>query len=322
MKDRPLDKHVRCMMIKIAVPNKAFSANHKLVTELKDIFPDVLINTENRRFNGQDLIDFIGDAEAVIIGLEDFNKSVIDGCPKVKIVAKYGVGLDNVDVQYCIQKGIQIGWEGGVNRLSVAEMTLGYMLMLIRNIYITSNQLKSGFWNKNGGANLSGKVIGIIGVGYTGKELIRLLKPFSCRILVNDIIDQREFYESAGLECVDKETIFRKSDIVSLHTPATSLTRKMVNKDMIDLMKPSGIILNTARGELIDLNALKIALMDQKISGAAVDVYHEEPPKDPELLAIDNLITTPHIGGNSIESVMAMGRSAIRSLVEYREGVL
>ena len=194
--------------------------------------------------------------------------------------------------------------------------------MLIRNLYITSNQLKSGVWNKNGGANLSGKVIGIIGVGFIGKELIRLLKPFSCRILVNDIIDQREYYESVDVEFVDKETIFRESDIVSLHTPATSLTHKLVNKDSIDLMKSSGLILNTARGELVDLDALKIALKDKKIGGAAVDVYYQEPPEDPELLEIENLITTPHIGGNSNESVIAMGQSAIRSLIEYKESII
>lgn len=322
VKEWKLDIYCRGLMMKIAVPNKAFSASQELVTELRDKFSSVVINTENRRFNGQDLIDFIGDAEAVIIGLEDFNKTVIDACPQLKVVAKYGVGLDNVDVKYCIKKGIHIGWKGGVNRLSVAEMTLGYMLMLIRNLYITSNQLKSGVWNKNGGANLSGKVIGIIGVGYIGKELIRLLKPFSCRILVNDIIDQREYYESVDVECVDKETIFRESDIISLHTPATSLTNKLVNKDSIDLMKPSGLILNTARGELVDLDALKIALKDQKIGGAAVDVYYQEPPEDPELLEIENLINTPHIGGNSIESVIAMGQSAIRSLIEYRESVI
>ena len=127
---------------------------------------------------------------------------------------------------------------------------------------------------------------------------------------------------SAGVECVDKETIFRESDIVSLHTPATILTRNMVNRDTINLMKPSGLILNTARGELVDQDALKIALKDQKISGAAIDVYYQEPPMDLELLALENLVTTPHIGGNSMESVLSMGRSCIRSLINYRAGIL
>ena len=308
--------------IKVAVPNKALSNNITLIEELKEKFSSVTINTEGKRYDGRDLIDFIGDAEAVIVGLEDYNKYIIDSCPRVKFVAKYGVGLDNVDIDYCREKGIKIGWTAGVNKLSVAEMAIGYMLMLSRNLYVTSNQLKREIWNKSGGANLSGKTVGIIGAGHIGKELIRLLRPFGCRILVNDIIDQEEYYASVGVESVEKDQLFRESDVITLHTPHTLETHNMVDAEALAMMKSSAIVLNTARGELIDLDALKNALKSKLIAGAAIDVYYQEPPEDPELIEIENLINTPHIGGNSIESILAMGRSAIKSLVEYKERVL
>jgi phosphoglycerate dehydrogenase-like enzyme len=304
--------------MKIAVPNNAFSSNETLVAELREEFTEVIINTEGKRLGGDELIDFIGGADAVIVGLEDYNRDVIDACPSVKVVAKYGVGLDNVDIAYCREKGVEIGWQAGVNKLSVAEMAIGYMLMLSRNLYLTSNQLKRNVWNKIGGSNLSGKTIGIIGVGHIGKELIRLLQPFKCRILVNDVIDQTDYYASVGVEKAEKEKIYREADVITLHTPLTSETRNLIDEDALALMKSQAIVLNTARGELVDLNALKIALKSKKIAGAAIDVYHQEPPDDSALIEIENLINTPHIGGNSIESVLAMGRSAINSLVAHK----
>ncbi len=305
--------------MKIAIPNKAFSFNETLVAELKEKYPDVKINTTGIRYNGQELIDFIGDAEAVIVGLEDFNKHIIDSCPSVKALAKYGVGLNNVDLDYCKEKGIYIGWKAGVNRLSVAEMAMGFMLMLIRNLYVTSNQLKNGIWNKDGGMDLSKRTIGIIGVGHIGKELIRLLQPFQCRILVNDIIEQDDYYASVGVEAVSKEELFQQADIITLHTPLTAKTEKLINEEALTSMKNSALVINTARGEIVDLPALKVALKSGQIAGAGLDVYYEEPPEDTELLAIENLINTPHIGGNSIESVLAMGRSAIDELIQYQE---
>jgi phosphoglycerate dehydrogenase-like enzyme len=305
--------------MKIAVPNNAFSKNSTLISELRSKFSEVIINEEGKRLAGNKLISFIDGADGVIIGLEDFNSKIIDACPSIKIVAKYGVGLNNIDIEHCKKRGVKIGWEAGVNKLSVAEMSIGFMLMLSRNLYITSNHLKHHVWNKSGGSNLSGKTIGVIGVGHIGKELIRLLEPFSCRILVNDIVDQSSYYSSVGAQSVSKDQIYRESDIVTLHTPLTNKTLQMVDNSALALMKPSSILLNTARGELVDLDALKAALLSKSIGGAAIDVYYQEPPEDTALLEIENLINTPHIGGNSIESVLAMGRSAINSLLEYQK---
>lgn len=299
----------------IAVTSPSFSSNKTLQQEIYKYFPKAKLNLDGKRFNKKDLIEYIKDADAIIVGLEPIDKEVLEQCPNLKIVSKYGVGLNNIDLEACKKRDITIGWTGGVNKLSVAEMTLGYMLMLCRNLFITSNELKNGIWNKSGGFQLSEKRIGIIGVGYIGKELIRLLKPFNCEILVNDIINQEQYYKENNLKEVSKEEIFKTCDIVTIHTPFDTTTHNMVNLEVLKIMKESAFIINSARGGIINEDDLKYALQNGLIAGAAIDAYVEEPPTDKELLHLPNLICTPHIGGNAQEAVEAMGMSAIKHLV-------
>lgn len=308
--------------MKIVATSPSFSNNIILQNEISKYFPNAKINLEGKRFNQNELIDYIKDAEGIIVGLEPINKDVLEKCPNLKIVSKYGVGLNNIDLDECEKRGIKIGWTGGVNRLSVAEMTLGYMLMLCRNLFITSNKLKKGIWNKSGGFQLSEKTIGIIGVGYIGKELIRLLKPFNCKILVNDIIEQKEYYKFNNLIEVSKEEIFRNADIVTLHTPYDKNTKNLIDINTFDIMKEEAFLINSARGGIVNEEDLKKALQSNKIAGAAIDAYVVEPPKDKDLLSLENLICTPHIGGNSEEAVKAMGMSAIFHLREYSKNEL
>lgn len=300
--------------MRVAVTSKSFSKNEILIEEFKKSFDEIKLNHSSKKLTDEELIDFLKDCDGAIIALEDFNKHVIDNLPNIKAISKFGVGVNNIDIEYAKIKSIKIGWEKGVNKQSVAEMTLGFMLMLIRNLYTTSNLLSTGIWNKNGGYSLYNKTIGIIGVGNIAKELINLLKAFNCTILVNDVINQDEYYEKHNLKEVSKEQIFKHSDIITIHTPLNEQTINLVNINTLQLMKESAFLINTARGEIVNLNDLKFALTTNLIAGAAIDVYHEEPPSDLELLKLPNLICTPHIGGNSEESVLAMGRSAIKQL--------
>lgn len=300
----------------IAVVSRTFSSNPVLVDELRKHFNDVRINLD-QKLTGAALADFIGDAKGAIIALESIDDHVLQKCPNLRIIAKYGVGLDNIDMEACKRRNISVGWTGGTNRLAVAEMTVCFMLALSRNIFKTSLELKRGIWDKNGGFDLSGRTVGVIGVGNVGKEVIRLLKPFGCRIMVNDIVDQSSYYIAEGVKEASKEEVFADADIISLHLPLTADTRHMVNASSLALMRPNAYIVNTARGPLIDYSALKEALKSKRIAGAAIDVYDEEPPKGKELIALDNLICTPHIGGNSKEAVLAMGMSAIEHLKRY-----
>ena len=303
--------------MKIVATSPSFSKNRILQKEMKKYFPDAKLNLAGKRFNKKELIEFIQEADAVIVGLEPIDEEVLNHCTNLKIVSKYGVGLNNIDKSACEKRGIAIGWTGGVNKLSVAEMALGFMLMFSRNLFTTTNQLKNGVWNKSGGFQLSGKTIGIIGVGHIGKELVRLLQPFRCKILVNDIIDQDKYYKQNDLEEVSKEELYKRSDIISIHTPQDESTYKFITLDEMKKMKSSAYLLNTARGGLVDEQDLKYALQNGIIAGAAIDAYEEEPPTDKEFLELPNLICTPHIGGNAKEAVEAMGMSAIKHLKEF-----
>ncbi|SDW86017.1 D-3-phosphoglycerate dehydrogenase [Hydrobacter penzbergensis] len=303
--------------MKVKVSAVAFSKNTYLVNNLKADFPDAVVNEKGKRFTQEELIDYFSDAEGVIVGLEKIDETTLASLPNVKIIAKYGVGLDNIDLDACASRKVKIGWTAGVNKESVAEMALGFMLMLCRNLYVTSNQLKQGTWNKSGGWNLKGKTVGIIGLGHIGKHLAKMLTPFECNILGNDIVDIDAPDLRDKVVMVDKETLFAESDIISIHAPLDASTIKMINKAVFSKMKRSAFIINTARGGIIDEAALKEALKEGLISGAAIDVYEKEPPEDTELLSFPNLICTPHIAGNAYEAVVAMGEAAIYHLKEY-----
>ena len=302
--------------MKIKVSTVAFSTNKLLVDELKKYFHDVIVNEKGVRIPEQELVSFYKDADGIIVGLEKITSEILDQLPNLKIIAKYGVGLDNIDLEACNKRNIKIGWTGGVNKRSVAEMALGFMLGLSRNLYITSNQLKSGTWNKNGGIQLSGKTIGIIGVGNIGKELIEILSPFNCNILINDLIEINDLWKD-NINQVDKNIIFTDSDFISIHTPLTNETFNLFNLDVFTKMKDSAFLINTARGGIVNEHDLKFALSNGIIAGAALDVYEIEPPIDMELLKLPNLICTPHTGGNANEAVVAMGMSAIEHLIQY-----
>lgn len=305
--------------MKVKVSTIAFSKNTYLVECLLKEFPDAEVNTRGVRFNGSDLVDYFSDTEAVIVGLELITPSILEQLPNLKMISKYGVGLDNLDLNACKDRNIQIGWTGGINKRSVSEMTLGFMLMLTRNLFTTSSKLKQMVWDKKGGNQLTGKSVGIIGLGNIGKDLISLLQPFGCDLLVNDIVDIGDYASLHNLRCVSKEEIYKNADIITIHTPLNDKTLNLINSDVFSMMKSTAFLINTARGGIINEKDLKFALENNIISGAAIDVYESETVLNEDLLVLPNLICTPHTGGNSYEAVVAMGLSAIKHLIRYRD---
>lgn len=298
----------------IKVTSPSFSRNELLRQELLQFFPNAVFNDGGGHLSGTALVDFLRDADGAVIGLESVNDEVLAVTSGLRIVAKYGVGLDNVDLEACRKRNIVVGWTGGVNRRSAAELAVCFMIGLCRNVFNTSTRLRRGEWNKDGGMQLSGRTVGIIGVGHIGKEVVHLLAPFRCTILANDIIEQGDYYRENGLIAADKDEIYRRADIVTLHVPSTALTRHMINSKTLRKMRPSAYLINIARGDLVRQSDLKQALQDGTIAGAALDVFESEPPADMELLSLRNLICTSHIGGSAVEAVLAMGRSAIHHL--------
>ena len=302
----------------VGVTTVAFSKNDTLIAQLKKTgFKEVFINEKGKRFTKDELISFLSKCDIAIIGLDKIDKSVLSKTTKLKSISKYGVGLDNINFEDCKTYNIKVLYSKGVNKRSVSEMAFGFMLGLARNLFLTSNLLKNGTWKKEGGIQLSGKKIGIIGVGNIGKDLITLLKPFNCEILVNDIVDQKKYYKENNLFEVSKEFIFKNSDFITVHVPLDNSTENIINKKSLSTMKPSSFVINTARAGIINQEDLKWALQNEIIAGAAIDVYENEPPLDNDLLLLPNLINTPHIGGNSKEAVEAMGNSAINNILSW-----
>lgn len=305
----------------VGVTTVAFSKNNKLVDSLKKVgFKKVITNVKGTRFTKEGLINFLNDVDVAIVGLDIIDHSFLQQVPNLKAISKYGVGLDNIDLSACKEYGVEVLHTQGVNKRSVSELTLGNILSLLRNIYVTSNELKKSNWVKDGGMQLSDKTVGIIGIGNIGKDLVALLKPFGCRILVNDIINQDDYCKENGLTYVSKDEIFLESDVISIHTPLTDATKDLINKKVFSMMKPTSVVINTARGGIINLEDLREALITGEIGGAGIDVYNEEPPQSKDLLKIPNLINTPHIGGNAIEAVEAMGYSAIENILLRYKG--
>ena len=300
--------------MKIKVTTIAFSQNKDLVKKAKYYFDDISFNNEGIRFTENQLITYLSNCTAAIIGLDVINEHVLRKLPNLKYIAKYGVGLDNIDLEACKKYNVSILWNGGVNKTSVAELTIGSILSLCRNIYQTSNSLKKGVWDKRGGFELTNKSVGIIGLGYIGSEVIRLLRVFGCNIYGNDIVDKVSYAKENSVKLVSKEEIFKRCDIISIHAPLTDYTRNLFTKEVFKKMKSNSILINTSRGGIVNENHLKEALLNKIIFAAAIDVYNEEPPKNLDLINLPNLICTPHIGGNSSEAVYNMGLSAIELL--------
>ena len=302
---------------RIAVTPPAFCHSQSLTAELSSHFPNTVFNEKDRYLSGSELVDFLADADAALIGRDFINAELIRSLPKLKMISKYGVGLDNLDQDAMRQASIELRVTPGTNRRSVAELTLGFMIGLCHNIFSGSEELKSGSWRRDGGQELTGKTVGIIGCGNVGQELVRLLQPFQCRIWVRDIADRSEFCREFGAVETGFDEIIEEVDILTLHVPLTENTENLIDKPVLEKMKPSAFLVNTSRGRVVHQGDLHHALVAGEIAGAGLDVFWEEPPTESEFLRLPNLIVTPHIGGNAREAVSAMGRAAIHNLVKY-----
>ena len=302
---------------RVAVTPPAFCKSPSLKTELLDHFPNAAFNEKDRYLAGPELVDFLADADAALIGRDSINTELIGSLPKLRMVAKYGVGLDNLDQEALSCAGIELRVAFGTNRRSVAELTLGFMIGLCHNMSSGSEELKRGVWHREGGQELTGKSLGIIGCGNVGQELVRLLQPFQCRIWVHDIADRSKFCRKFGAVETGFEEIIEEVDILTLHVPLTENTENLIDKSVLATMKPSAFLINTSRGRVVNQGDLHQALVSGEIAGAGLDVFWEDPPIETEFLQLPNLMVTPHIGGNARESIDAMGRAAIQNLVDY-----
>jgi len=274
----------------------------------------VTFNDEGLSLTGQDLIDYLKGHDKAITALEVLNDEVFSALPDLKTIGKYGVGLDMIDLEAMKRHGVKLGWTGGVNRRSVTELVISFAIALLRHVPKAHQEVINGTWRQHLGRQISGRTVGIIGCGHIGKDLTPILKAFGCDVLAHDILDFPDFYSQYGVESVGLEELLKRSEIVTLHLPLDNSTQNIISADRLALMENEAILINAARGGLVDEVALKEALKNGQLAGAAFDVFASEPPEDIELLGLPNFIVTPHIGGSSEEAVLAMGMSAINGL--------
>jgi phosphoglycerate dehydrogenase-like enzyme len=305
---------------KVAVCSRSFSKNPALRAELLARYQKVTFNDAGRQLSGDALVEFLSGHDKAIVALEIIDESILARLPKLKVISKYGVGLDAVDVAAIRAHGKLLGWTGGVNRRSVSELVISFAIAMLRHVPAAHREVLEGTWRQHVGGNLTGRTVGIIGCGHIGKDLVHMLKPFACPILVHDIRQYSDFYAEHGIQSVSLEDLLARSDVVTLHVPLDDSTRNMLDSNRLALLKPAAVLINAARGGLVDEEALKRMLMDGRLLGAAFDVFAAEPPQDKELISLRNFLVTPHIGGSAHEAILAMGRAAIDGLDQFRAG--
>ena len=301
-------------MSSVAVASRSFSRHPELRALVLERYSDAKFNDKGLSLHGNSLIEFLSGYEKAITALEVIDDSILSQLPSLKVIGKFGVGLDMIDLHALKKYGIKLGWTGGVNKRSVSELVISFAVALLHRAVFANSEVRNGKWYQVKGRQLSDCTFGIIGCGHIGKDLIKLLKPFNCKILAHDILNFKEFYEKNKVKSVGIEELIKKSDVVTLHLPLDDSTKNIMNEERLQMLKSSAVLINLARGGLIDEAILKKMLLEKRIAGAALDVFEIEPPIDKELLTMDNVLITPHIGGSTEEAILAMGMAAIDGL--------
>lgn len=269
------------------------------------------------------MLELVGDIDGMICGDDVITAAVIDkALPRLKVISKYGIGLDKIDVAHTEQVNLPLTFCPGVNHTTVAEHTFGLMLGLFRNLVEEANLTRAGAWTRLTGHEIMGKTIGIVGLGRIGREVAIRAKAFGMKVIGYDIYWPDEFARSYGVtRCSSIAAVFQAADILSLHTNLTEETREMVCAASIETMKEGVVILNCARGELVNSKDMAVALNSGKVGGYGTDVLEvEPPPPDHVLLSAKNCLITPHIGSRTHESVQRQAGMATRNLLNFFVG--
>jgi phosphoglycerate dehydrogenase-like enzyme len=304
--------------IKIAVTSSSFSKSVQLRNELKEhSFKSVVFNDTGMTLSGKELDFFLKDSNVAIIGLEECGESFFERNRQIRVISKYGVGLNNIDFDSAKRYGVKILYSQGVNRRSVSELVLAFILGSARNVFNSIEKMRDGIWDKNGGYELSGRVVGIIGFGNIGRDLAGLLKPFNITCLVNDICNFEEVTTSYSVKNVDLDFLLRNSDVITLHVPYSETTQDLISKRELELIKEGSLIINTSRGGIVNEQFLLEKLNRTKYFCAALDTFIKEPQISSDLVNHPRVFCTPHIGGNSREAIQAMGGAAIKNLINF-----
>lgn len=291
-----------------------------LKSELEARVGRVTYNPTAKPLTSAQLRGLLGDVDGYIAGLDAIDAAALAAAPDLRVIARYGVGVDNVDLEAAHTQGVVVTNTPGANAGSVAELAIALMLDLLRPILSAAAQTRAGGWPRLTGQSLEGKTVGIVGLGAIGRGVAQRLAGFGCRVLAFDVVVDTAFAERWGVGILPMADLLAQADIVSLHLPVLPTTRGLVNAAFLAQMKPGAYLLNTARGELVDEDALLAALTSGRLAGAALDAFQQEPPTESPLLALPQVIATPHMGAHTDGATSAMGRIALADCLAVLRG--
>jgi D-3-phosphoglycerate dehydrogenase / 2-oxoglutarate reductase len=282
---------------------------------------EYLINPLNKKLTESELVDMISDFDVIIAGTEMISKKVMDAAINLKMISRVGIGLDSVDLLEAEKQGIVVSYTPDAPAPAVAELTIGLMLTLLRSVQLSNMEMHSGKWHRFFGRRLSEVTIGIIGIGRIGGGVLQHLQGFGTpKILLNDTIPNQQlskkFNKEHNIKWVDKKTIYEQSDVISIHTPLTGQTKNMIRKSQLLSMKKDAIIINTARGGIINERDLYDVMKAGSLSGAAIDVFDIEPYNG-KLQEIQRCILTSHMGSMSVDCRTEMEIKATEEAIRF-----
>lgn len=293
----------------------------RLRSELEATVGLVIYNPFGRPLTSPEVSALLPGCDGYIAGLDFIDRAALDHADQLKVIARYGTGVDRVDLAAAAEKSIVVTNTPFANSVSVAELTLGMILSLARSIPTLTEHTRAGDWPRRTGVTLERKTVGLIGLGSVGKEVAVRLRAFDCILIATDPAADAEFAAANRIDLVTLEEVISSSDFISLHCPLLPATRNMVNASFLAGVKPGAFLINTARGELIDEAALCEALQSGRLRGAALDAFAQEPPeKDNPLLALPQVIATPHSGAHTDGAMNAMGWDALHDCLAVLRG--
>lgn len=279
-------------------------------------------NITGRPYKKEEMLKLIRDVDGIIIGIDELSAEIIEEANELKVISKYGIGLDNIDINMATNKKIVVTNTPTANIDAVADLTFGLILSLARRIPEANKKTKSGKWEKIIGKSVWKKTIGIIGLGKIGKQVVERAQGFEMNILVfrRNIFKDKKFAQKYGIKYVNLEKLLQKSDYITIHVPLNDATRNMISYEELGKIKKDAFLINTSRGGIVDEEALYDALRNNKLRGAALDVYENEPLQETPLKELDNVIMTPHIGAYTEEAIENMSIHAAQNLIDVLEG--
>ncbi len=269
------------------------------------------------------MLELAGQFDAYLCGDDAFTRAVIQkALPRLKVISKYGIGLDKIDVKAATELRVPVLFTPGVNHTTVAEHTFALLLAAVRNVVVEANHVAQGRWTRITGTELCGKTLAIVGLGRIGKEVAVRAKAFGMNVLGYDVYWEENFARQHGIDRAENlEDLLRAADVITLHTNLTPETHHLINSGNIGLLKPGVVIVNCARGELIEVDAIVRALKSKSILAYAADVLDQEPPPPGyPLLGLPNVVLTPHIGSRTFESVQRQATCAVENLTRFLAG--